>query len=312
MKYVTVELHDLIHSINETSEISVNSEQIMPKSNKLKYRQYRQYSDYPNNNVYKLSILISFIIFGGFVLSMIRYFETDLWFSNPLSYSTQHQNQSLITIHAIQAVIWTVTASIQLILGSYLTRSSTISKSNFQNKLHRFIGKFILPINILLFLGSAALILLNEYIDGNTVHPTSIHLNIGACLFILLWSTLGFYYIFIDKQIDKHQDCMIATFIASSVSGLYRLVRYLFFIIYWLFISIDGNICDDVNVLPYIIVTGIFMAILSIFVLRNRLNWNNIHNVLYVAGYSVTLIYPLLTMDISFNPCHSINIDYRL
>merc|ERR1712154_372636 len=110
----------------------------------------------------------------------------------------------------------------------------------------------------------------------------------------------GFYYVF-NQEIVKHKDCMISMFIGSSVSALYRAVRYIFQMIYWIFISND--VCDDVNVLPYIMITGVLMAVSSTFILRDRLNLNNIHNVLYVSGYSVTFFYPLLTMDMSFNPC---------
>ena len=55
MEYVTMELHDLMHLINENSEISINSEQTMPKSNKCTYRKY---SNYSNNYIVKLLILM--------------------------------------------------------------------------------------------------------------------------------------------------------------------------------------------------------------------------------------------------------------
>eukprot|EP01084_Bolivina_argentea_P038859 71835_1 len=249
--------------------------------------------------IIRLISLFVIIIVGGFGKSFIRYYESNIWFGNPFTSTDKHNNQNLITLHAIQGIIWTISASIQVLLGSLYK----------YKQYHKFIGKYVFPINIILFLSSAFFILFYEFMD-KTVHPTSIHLNVGAGLFILTWTVLGYYYIFINKQIEKHQDCMIATFIASFVPGLYRLLRYIFQLFYWLFIS--TNICDDVNVFPYIFCTGIMMAIVSRFILRKRLNFDNLHNLLYVSGYVVTLIYPILTMDINFNPCRHINIDHKL
>ena len=157
--------------------------------------------------VMKLTLLIFSIISAGFGLSFIRYYDTNLWFANPFQPNNPHKNQSLITFHAIQAVIWTLSASIQISFGSFLKSEK---RNSFKANVHRLIGKYILPINIFMFLGSAFLILFYELIDGKTVHPTSLFLNFGACVFILTWSAFGFYYILIRKQIDKHKlqsDC---------------------------------------------------------------------------------------------------------
>merc|ERR1712083_809405 len=94
----------------------------------------------------------------------------------------------------------------------------------------------------------------------------------------------------------------VAVFIASSVSGLFRVIRYLFQI---------GFECDDANVFPYIIISGMIMDSVSLFVFRNRLDWHNIHNVFYVGGYAVTLAYPLMTMDINMDPCAAVNVGHR-
>eukprot|EP01083_Nonionella_stella_P269178 910487_1 len=123
-------------SIKNQSEISIDftSMTINPKQH------FISTNPHSIGCITTITILIASIITAGFALSFVRYHQSGTWFGNAFLSIQKHNNQYLITLHAIQGVIWTVTSSIQVLLGWY----SKSERLYFRRKqLHKFIGKYI-------------------------------------------------------------------------------------------------------------------------------------------------------------------------
>eukprot|EP01084_Bolivina_argentea_P318241 551859_1 len=257
-----------------------------------------------NKKLRILGIVSFVIIIFGFSLPFFRFLQRGKWFSSPINFAVKHPSdtQNLLTIHALSAVLYTFLGITQIIFGTLIMDHD---KNWLGLKYHRFCGKYILPI-LILSVNITALIILFDESSQHRIHLSNIILNICACFFILIWSFLAYYFILKkNKEYLRHKDCAISIFIICFIPALFRLIRYLFQFIYYVKY---GYFCADYNSLPYLMITSIISFILILFGFKNRIKKSEPHNILFIIGFVISSIFPLLTMKFNLNPCAQVNL----
>lgn len=257
-----------------------------------------------NSSLRILGISIAIGVVLAFCPSIYRFLDDGEWLNNPIPGEIPHPSQDVLSGHVLSALFWTILCTLQVVLGSIL---SIKGSQWFGKKLHRFMGRYILPPVILATLITALMILFNESSEGR-VHPTFVILEVQACFMITIWAGLGYYFVF-TKQYLRHKDCMIAVFLSTFDPALVRLARCTFQLSYY---AVHSEFCLDVNAYPYIMVMAIvFVGTFAVLMAtRGRLSRKEPHNVLFLIGSLWVLIFPCISMDVNWDPCAFVNLPH--